>query len=119
MIEVKKEGVLLAKSGLDFENAGVLNPGTYQEGVNVHMFYRAVKIGNYSTIGYCKLMGPLQVVERSSVPILIPEHDYESQGMEDPRLVKIDDLYYLTYTAYDGINHWQLVKRPIIKNWRN
>jgi len=59
------------------------------------------------------------VVERSSVPILIPEYDYESQGMEDPRLVKIDDLYYLTYTAYDGINHWQLVKRPIIKNWRN
>jgi predicted GH43/DUF377 family glycosyl hydrolase len=24
--------------------------------------------------------------------------------LEDPRIVKIDDLYYLTYTAYDGIN---------------
>jgi len=24
--------------------------------------------------------------------------------MEDPRIVKIDDLYYLTYTAYDGVN---------------
>jgi len=24
--------------------------------------------------------------------------------VEDPRIVKIDDLYYLTYTAYDGVN---------------
>jgi predicted GH43/DUF377 family glycosyl hydrolase len=23
--------------------------------------------------------------------------------IEDPRIVKIDDLYYLTYTAYDGV----------------
>jgi predicted GH43/DUF377 family glycosyl hydrolase len=104
MIEVTKEGVLLGKTVLEFEAEGVLNPGTYQSGATVHMFYRAVKIGNYSTIGYCKLMGPLQVAERSVVPILSPEFEYESHGMEDPRVVKIDDLYYLTYTAYDGIN---------------
>jgi beta-1,2-mannobiose phosphorylase / 1,2-beta-oligomannan phosphorylase len=24
--------------------------------------------------------------------------------VEDPRIVKIDDLFYLTYTAYDGVN---------------
>ena len=35
---------------------------------------------------------------------MVPEYDYEKQGMEDPRLVKIDNLFYLTYTAYDGIN---------------
>lgn len=104
MIEVKKEGVLLAKTSLAFENAGVLNPGTFQTGDNIHMFYRAVRSGNYSSIGYCKLAGPLQVAERSEAPILLPEFEYESQGMEDPRVVKIDDLYYLTYTAYDGVN---------------
>nr|MDA3818047.1 hypothetical protein [Prolixibacteraceae bacterium] len=37
-------------------------------------------------------------------PIIVPDFDYESQGVEDPRIVKIDDLYYLTYTAYDGMN---------------
>lgn len=104
MIEVIKEGVLLSKSSQEFENAGVLNPGTFQEGLYVHMFYRAVHEGNISTIGYCKLQGPLMVLERSATPILVPEFEYESQGMEDPRVVKIDDLYYLTYTAYDGIN---------------
>jgi beta-1,2-mannobiose phosphorylase / 1,2-beta-oligomannan phosphorylase len=43
-------------------------------------------------------------VERSENPIIIAEHDYESHGVEDARIVKIDDLYYLTYTAYDGVN---------------
>ena len=36
--------------------------------------------------------------------VKFPQFDYESHGVEDPRIVKIDDLYYLTYTAYDGIN---------------
>jgi predicted GH43/DUF377 family glycosyl hydrolase len=35
---------------------------------------------------------------------MVPESDYESQGVEDPRVVKIGDTFYMTYTAYDGIN---------------
>lgn len=104
MIEVKKEGILLKKTTLGFENEGVLNPAAIREGNRVHLFYRAVRKGNYSTIGYCELEGPLTVKERHNTPILIPHFDYESQGVEDPRIVKIDDVYYLTYTAYDGVN---------------
>lgn len=104
MIEVKKEGILLEKTQLEFENEGVLNPAVIREGDSVHVFYRAVQKGNYSSIGYCKLDGPLTVVERWDKPILVPEAEYESHGVEDARIVKIDDLYYLTYTGYDGIN---------------
>lgn len=104
MIDIKKEGVLLSKTDLEFENEGVLNPAAIREGDNVHMFYRAVRTGNYSSIGYCKLDGPMTVVERWDKPFMVPEFEYESHGIEDPRIVKIDDLYYLTYTAYDGIN---------------
>lgn len=68
------------------------------------MFYRAVSKGNYSSIGYCKLKDPLTVEERFVLPILSPHFDYELHGIEDPRITKIDDLFYLTYTAYDGIN---------------
>ena len=60
MIEVKKEGVLLRKTNLDFENEGVLNPAVISEGDRIHLFYRAVSKGNYSSIGYCKLKGPLK-----------------------------------------------------------
>jgi predicted GH43/DUF377 family glycosyl hydrolase len=104
MINVKKEGILLRKTNLEFENEGVLNPAVIREGDSVHLYYRAVRTGNHSSIGYCRLDGPLTVAERWEKPLMIPEYDYESQGVEDPRIVKIDDLYYLTYTGYDGTN---------------
>jgi predicted GH43/DUF377 family glycosyl hydrolase len=104
MIEVKNEGILLERTQLEFENEGVLNPAVIRTGDSVHLFYRAVRKGNNSTIGYCRLDGPLTIAERSRTPILFPEFEYETRGVEDPRIVKIDDLYYLTYTAYDGVN---------------
>ncbi len=103
-IAVKKEGVLLEATTLGFENEGVLNPAAIREGEYVHLFYRAVSKGNHSTIGYCRLKGPLTVEERLEVPVISPQFEYESHGVEDPRIVKIEGLYYLTFTAYDGIN---------------
>jgi beta-1,2-mannobiose phosphorylase / 1,2-beta-oligomannan phosphorylase len=104
MIKVKKEGILLSKTDLEFENEAVLNPATIREGDNVHIFYRAVRNGNFSTLGYCRLDGPLTIAERWEKPFMVPEFDYESHGIEDARIVKIDDVYYMTYTAYDGTN---------------
>jgi predicted GH43/DUF377 family glycosyl hydrolase len=104
MIEVKKEGVILRKTDLEFENEGVLNPAVIKEGNLIHMFYRAVRKGNFSSIGYCQLDNPLSVIQCDDKPLLSPEFEYESHGMEDPRIVKIDGLYYLTYIAFDGDN---------------
>ncbi|HSM63553.1 MAG TPA: hypothetical protein VK833_06415 [Gillisia sp.] len=101
---VKKHGVILEPTNNSFENEGVFNPAAIREGNNVHLFYRAVRKGNFSTIGYCKLEGPLNVIERSSTPIMFPEHSHEFQGLEDPRITKIEDTYYLSYSAFDGIN---------------
>jgi len=104
MIEVKKEGVILKCSDLDFENEAVLNPAVMQKGDKVHLFYRAVHKNNQSCIGYCRLDGPLTIEQKDNQPFLVPEFEYEQCGMEDPRMVKIDDLYYLTYVAFDGSN---------------
>jgi predicted GH43/DUF377 family glycosyl hydrolase len=104
MITVKKEGILLSGRELEFEAEGVLNPAVIRVGDSVHIFYRAVSVGNHSTIGYCRLDGPLTVAERWDEPFMVPEFDYESQGVEDARIIKVDDLYYMTYTGYDGTN---------------
>ena len=118
MIDVKKQGVLIEKTTFGFENEGVLNPAAVREGDDVHLFYRAVSKGNYSSVGYCRLSGPLTVAERSDIPLIFPQFDYESHGVEDPRVTKIDDLYYLTYTAYDGINALGAVATsPDLKHW--
>ena len=104
MIEVKREGIILSKTDLEFENEAVLNPAIIRVGDSVHIFYRAVQLWNQSTIGYCRLDGPLTIAERWEKPFITSEFDYESQGVEDPRIVKIDDTYYMSYTGYDGVN---------------
>jgi len=102
MVKVKKHGVILEPTGREFENNGVLNPATIRVDDDVHMFYRAVQHGNHSTIGYARLDGPLKLAERAKQPLLTPKFKYEKQGMEDPRIVKIGDTYYMTYVAYDN-----------------
>lgn len=104
MITVEKHGIILSPTEREFENNGVINPGIFQEGKTVHILYRAVHNGNISTIGYAKSDGPINIVERLDHPLISIEFDYESHGIEDPRIVKIDGIYYLTYTVYDGIN---------------
>jgi len=103
-MNLKREGIILAPSDQAYENAGVLNRAIVPEGNKIQIFYRAIHGDNYSTIGHCVLDGPLKVKERAKQPILFPEYPYEKQGLEDPRIVKIEGTYYLTYTAYDGKN---------------
>lgn len=104
MVVVKKEGIVLEKSALGFEWEGVLNPAVIQYGDFIHMFYRAVAKGNYSSIGYAKFSNPLELAERLDVPILFPQFEYEEHGLEDARIVRINELFYLSYCAFDGVN---------------
>ncbi len=104
MIDVNKLGIILRKTTNSFESEGVLNPGVIKVGNSIHMFYRAVTKDNYSTIGYCTLSSPMVIETRNDKPVLVPQAEYEFQGLEDPRIVEIEGTFYLTYTAYDGTN---------------
>ncbi len=118
MITVKKEGIILSKRNLGFESDGVLNPAVIQEDKAIHIFYRAVAKRNYSTIGYAKFITPLELVERLDCPVLFPQFEYESHGVEDPRIVKIDNLYYMSYCAFDGVNALgALATSPDLIHW--
>lgn len=104
MVAVKKLGILLQKTTNSFECDGVLNPAVIKVGDAIHLFYRALAKDNYSTIGYCELSSPTKVRHRNESPLLFPQSEHEFQGLENPRIVEIEGTYYLTYTAYDGIN---------------
>lgn len=119
MVTVEKHGVILEKRDMDFEIEGVLNPAVIMEDGEIHMFYRAVAKGNQSTIGYCKLSDPLTVEERYDYPVIASDYYYENHGVEDPRIVKIDDLYYISYCAYDGVNAFGAVATSKnLKSWQ-
>ena len=119
MIKVQKMGILLQATQRNFECKAVLNPAVIRDGDAIHLFYRAVSADNHSTIGYCSLSAPAVIAHRRETPLLISEAAYDSQGLEDPRIVKIEDTFYLSYTAYNGTNalgalatskdliHWQ------------
>ncbi|WP_042723195.1 pesticidal protein Cry7Aa [Flavobacterium sp. B17] len=118
MIPLKKEGILLTKTALSFESEGVLNPAVIKDNGKIHLFYRAVAQNNLSSIGYCMLSDYKTIETRLSSPVIIPESEYEKQGVEDPRIVKIDQLFYLTYTSYDGINAvGALATSKDLKSW--
>lgn len=103
MLEIKNEGIVLESRKLTFEAEGVLNPACVEKDGVIHMFYRAVAKGNFSSIGYCQMKDG-KVIERWNKPILAPEFEYEKHGMEDPRITFLEGTYFLFYTAYDGKN---------------
>ena len=104
MLEISKGKIFLeSRIGVDFESGGVLNPTCVEKDGVTHMFYRAVRKRNFSTIGYCQIKNN-QVINRSDTPIIVPEYLYERMGIEDPRITFLDGKYYLFYTAYDGLN---------------
>ncbi len=105
MIAVKKHGVILEPTDQDFEALAVLNPGVWKsDDGKIHLFYRAVDQNHISTIGYARLQGPTTIAERRNRPVIAPERDIERSGVEDPRITKIGETFYLTYVAHDGKN---------------
>src|SRR5260370_355759 len=54
-----------------------------------------------SRLGYAESSDGTHFTRRPE-PVLSPETDYEKDGgVEDPRLQKLDDTFYLTYTGYN------------------
>ncbi|MFA6250341.1 MAG: pesticidal protein Cry7Aa [Candidatus Shapirobacteria bacterium] len=103
MIKIRSLGKILEPRDNDFERGGVLNPACVVKDGITHMFYRAVDEKRASTIGYCQLKEN-QIISRMNKPLLTPEYDFEREGLEDPRITYLDGIYYMFYTAFDGLN---------------
>lgn len=117
-MNIKDLGIILERTELPFENQAVLNPGCIEKDGITHMFYRAVKKDNFSSIGYCQLKEN-KVIFRQDKPILEPEYFYEKHGVEDPRIVEFENLFYMFYSAYDGKNvHAAFATSYDLKTWK-
>jgi len=104
MIKISEGKVILeSRPDFEFENLGVLNPACVEKDGLIHLFYRAIRQDRLSSIGYCQIKDD-KIIYRADKAILVPEYDYESQGIEDPRITFFEGKYYLLYTAYDGQN---------------
>ena len=92
---------ILSPQGESWESAGIFNPAVIYAYGKIVMLYRAQDGSGTSRLGYAKSLDGVHFVRRAE-PVLSPEMDYEKEGgVEDPRLLKIGETYYLTYTGYN------------------
>jgi predicted GH43/DUF377 family glycosyl hydrolase len=92
---------IIAPQGDGWESAGTFNPSVVMHDGQIVMLYRAQDSNGTSRLGYATSADGLRFIRRPE-PVLSPETQYEKDGgIEDPRLVKIDGTYYLTYTGYN------------------
>ncbi len=122
----EKNPIIIPRHGLDWETIGTFNPAVFQDGDDLHLFYRALGSDGISRIGYAYSKDGLSF-RRYPFPIFEPTEGkgmpdkstttepvgyhptyYTSGGgwggSEDPRVVKIDDRIYMTYVAFEGWN---------------
>jgi predicted GH43/DUF377 family glycosyl hydrolase len=94
---------ILRPQGDGWESANLYNPAAIVVDDRVVMLYRAHADDRISRIGLATSTDGI-TFEREPEPVLVPEHDYESQGCEDPRVSRVGDTFFLTYTGFSGEN---------------
>jgi predicted GH43/DUF377 family glycosyl hydrolase len=100
MLLIERAGIVLERTELAFEAKGVLNPAVITFNGQIHMFYRAVSNNMVSTLGHCLLSDPLTIELREQKPVVSPEGPQESMGIEDPRIVKIDQYFFFELHSF-------------------
>lgn len=83
----------------DWETYNVFNPAVIQHNGLFHMHYRAQGLDWISRIGYAVSEDGIHW-NRMRAPILVPQDARDARGIEDPRITKLGDTFYMTYTAY-------------------
>lgn len=92
---------IISPQGNSWQSAGTFNPAVVRHNGKVVMLYRAQDQAGTSRLGYAASKDGIHFTIRPE-PVFSPEADYEKDGgVEDPRLVKFGDTYYLTYTGYN------------------
>lgn len=93
-----------------WESKYTLNPGAMEINKKIHIVYRAMGYDDTSVLGLAVSGNGFTIEERLDKPIYVPREDFEKKfhqgfsGCEDPRITRIDDTIYISYTAFDGKN---------------
>lgn len=88
-----------------WEAYAVFNWCPILDGDESYYLYRAMSLGElvnesdfyFSIVGIAKSKDEIHFEDRKQ--FIYPENDWEKFGCEDPRITKLDNKYYITYTA--------------------
>ncbi|UCE19467.1 MAG: glycosidase [Gemmatimonadota bacterium] len=83
----------------DWESLNVFNAAIVHHNALFHMLYRAQGSNYISRLGYAVSSNGFDWL-RLDKPVFSPENEYEVRGVEDPRLTRIEDTFYIVYAGY-------------------
>ena len=103
----KKNPILTPSTERSWEAEAVFNGCPIKKGEKIFLLYRALSLPHYHTAAQTKLMVSYVGIAESQDGIhftnrdrfIIPEERWERFGCEDPRVTRLDDKYYIFYTA--------------------
>lgn len=103
--------ILKPNPELLWEAAATFNPSVLVENDQYYMVYRALsaqqnyegQILNLSTIGLSTSKDGVEFNSSSHQQLVVPSEIFDHYGCEDPRLTKIDNDYFICYTA---LSNW-------------
>lgn len=112
-IRAKENPILTPDPTHPWESKAVFNAAAIDIEGTVHILYRALSDRNVSTLGHARTKNGIKITRRDSDPVYIPREEFELQrgggmnsGCEDPRLSRIGNTIYLSYTAFNGRDPW-------------
>ncbi|MDR2003149.1 MAG: glycosidase [Prevotella sp.] len=115
-----KNPVLMPNPANDWESLVVCNPGVWYENGTFYMLYRAA--GNDAEhvirLGLAISKNGYDFERASSEPVFSPSADGPDSGcVEDPRIVKFDDDYYITYAfrPYPPGQYWKFAHDVVLR----
>ena len=105
LTRISNKPILKPNKSHNWEKSAVFNCGMVYDNGLFHMIYRATDIGGDEKYGkYINNLGyavskDLKEWHRLEKPIFENDVPQELRGQEDPRIVKIDDTFHMTYTG--------------------
>jgi len=93
--------ILLPSPYHPWESLNVFNAAVVHHDGLFHMLYRAQGMDYVSSIGYAVSVDGL-TWSRLDKPVFFPQEPWEKRGVEDPRITRIADTFYMTYTGWSS-----------------
>jgi len=99
----KNNPVISPDPNKDYEKKFAYNPAAIVHDNKVYLVYRAEGDSGVSSLCLAVSEDGYKFKKHDNNPVIYPTLPEEKQGCEDPRITKIGDTFYMTYTAYDGM----------------
>jgi predicted GH43/DUF377 family glycosyl hydrolase len=95
--------ILVPNPGSNFESAYLYNPTAIVLNETIFLLYRAQNLSKTSSIGLAWSTNGVDFTRLDRPIVYATEPWEEIGGTEDPRLVRINGTFYLTYTAFNNV----------------